>query len=348
MKEKRLDFELLRLIAIFGVVFNHTQLRGWELYTISARGSFNYTMSLLMGIVCKVAVPLFFLVSGGLLLHKEEPIRTVLKKRVLRVLTALLLFSGMTYAIWAFWGMEDTPGLVDLLRQVWSTGISNPYWYLYTYLGLMLMLPLLRPMVRNMSDRAFVYLAGLHVALYGVFYTAGILLEWGPVDSDLLMPMVEPELFYFIMGYYLHHRFSWEGFGRKQLGLAWLCAVLAVVVMLFLADRNTARYGYTYMSYHKSLMVFPVFAVYGTVRQLCAAHPIPAGPGRVIAALGGCVFGCYLLEGILRHGLEGIYLALEPRIHVLPACLVWVTAVVLSGLAITWVLKKLPLLRKIL
>ena len=61
--------------------------------------------------------------------------------------------------------------------------------------------------------------------------------------------------------------------------------------------------------------------------------------GAVIAAL---------LEGIFRRQLDGVYLFLEPKIHVLPACLVWVAAVVVFGMAVTWVLKKIPGLRKLL
>ena len=64
--------------------------------------------------------------------------------------------------------------------------------------------------------------------------------------------------------------------------------------------------------------------------------------------MGSCVFGTYLLEGILRHELSFIYELLEPRIHVLPACMVWVMAVTVAGLGITWVLKRLPVLKKLL
>ena len=63
MKEKRLDFEVLRLIAIFCVVFNHSQERGFELYMVQNVSAVNYFASLLFGIVCKVAVPLFFKMS---------------------------------------------------------------------------------------------------------------------------------------------------------------------------------------------------------------------------------------------------------------------------------------------
>ena len=75
-----------------------------------------------------MAVPLFFLVSGGLLLHREEPIRVLLKKRVLRMLVVLVLFSGILYLFWTSWGYVEQPGVKDFLTRLWSSGVSTPYW----------------------------------------------------------------------------------------------------------------------------------------------------------------------------------------------------------------------------
>lgn len=115
MKEKRLDYEVLRLIAIVGVVFNHTSGRGFDLYMAEGCSGINYVGSLLLGILCKIAVPLFFLVSGGLLLAKEERIRTVLVKRVLRILLALVIFSGVLYLFWIRWDYVTKAGVQDFL-----------------------------------------------------------------------------------------------------------------------------------------------------------------------------------------------------------------------------------------
>ena len=119
MKEKRLDFEVLRLIAIFGVVFNHSQERGFELYMVQNVSPVNYCASLLLGILCKISVPLFFMVSGGLLLHQEEPLSAVLKKRASRILIALILFSGILYLFWIRWGYVD-PSPLDFIKRLWS------------------------------------------------------------------------------------------------------------------------------------------------------------------------------------------------------------------------------------
>lgn len=348
VKEKRLDFEVLRLIAIFGVVFNHTQERGFGLYALEGVSTVNFVGSLLLGILCKIAVPLFFLVSGGLLLHREEPIRTVLTRRVLRILLALVLFSGILYLFWMRWGYVSG-SWTDFIKRLWGSGISIPYWYLYTYLGILLMLPLLRSMVKAMSDMAFVYLLGLHIVLYLIGIAAQFL-NLGLVHRDFLLPVVEPSLFYFIMGYFLAHRFSWELVQKRHLGVLWGAALVSVAVLFELANVLVSRGESAYFGQQNLLgvPVFLVFAVYVTVRRLFAGRTLPGWVSKTVATLGGCVFGTYLLEGILRHELSFIYEWLSPRIHVLPACLCWVTAVVLCGLLITWGLKKLPLLKRIL
>lgn len=41
MKEKRLDYELMRIAAIFLVVFNHTDIRGFFLYQVPGGSAVN-------------------------------------------------------------------------------------------------------------------------------------------------------------------------------------------------------------------------------------------------------------------------------------------------------------------
>jgi surface polysaccharide O-acyltransferase-like enzyme len=340
------DYELLRLIAIVGVVYNHTQYRGFQLYQVENCSKINYNGSILLDILCKIAVPLFFLISGGLLLHRQEDLKTLFRKRVLRIAVVLVLFSALLYVQWCWWGDVEKPSLHNLLYCLWSSGVSVPYWYLYAFLGLMLLLPFLRPMVQNMSDSAFRYLIALHILLYPVLATLGQLTGAGSLNSNLWLPMVEPNLFYFLLGYYLAHRLDWSRVGKRELAILWLLAAASVAIMYGLMRQAWSQGNG--MNLHKSWIFFLVVAVYATVHQLCAWHPMSDRAAKWVTTLGSCTFGAYLLEGMMRHYLDPVYLALEPKIHVLPACLVWVAAVVISGLAITWVLKKLPIFRKLL
>ena len=75
MKEKRLDYELMRILAIFLVVFNHTENRGFFLYQVPGCSGINAILSLLLATVCKIAVPLFLMISGGLLFLRQESLK---------------------------------------------------------------------------------------------------------------------------------------------------------------------------------------------------------------------------------------------------------------------------------
>ena len=78
MNHKRLDYEWMRILGIFLVVFNHTQYRGYFLYQLPESGMVNTVGSLFLAALCKAAVPLFFMVSGGLLLERQETISQLL------------------------------------------------------------------------------------------------------------------------------------------------------------------------------------------------------------------------------------------------------------------------------
>ena len=82
--------DVLRIIAIVFVLFNHTNGYGFFLFsTVENTGA--YIISLILSVVCKCAVPIFFMVSGRLLMEREESLRIILKKEYFGL--QLFLFS---------------------------------------------------------------------------------------------------------------------------------------------------------------------------------------------------------------------------------------------------------------
>jgi hypothetical protein len=101
----------LRFLLIVFVVFIHNNPQfvnfagGTEIYTIPAY--VNLVRTLISGIICSVAVPLFFLIAGFLLYAKETAFLPVLKKRsmtillpyiVWNVLAILFFFTAQSFA----------------------------------------------------------------------------------------------------------------------------------------------------------------------------------------------------------------------------------------------------------
>lgn len=84
--------DILRILAIYLVAFNHTGDRGYMLFANSA-GSALYFPYMAFSVLCKIAVPIFFMISGALLLPKEESFKQLFQKRVLRMAVVLILNS---------------------------------------------------------------------------------------------------------------------------------------------------------------------------------------------------------------------------------------------------------------
>lgn len=343
----RSDYDLMRLIAIVLVVFNHSEFRGFTLYQLP--GSFvNQTLSLILAILCKIAVPLFFMISGGLLLHRQESIGQVLRKRVLRMVVVALLFSALYYGFVALRGEVPEASLSDFLNRLWHSGVNTPYWYLYAYTGLMLMLPLLQPLAQSLPDRGFLYLTGLHCLIYGVLRPIGLISGLGEFHQDFLLPVAERTIYYFLMGYYFAHRMDWNLVTKRTMLWAGFLSVGAVTATFLLVRFLVLPRGADPELYLQAYLCLPVFTVYGCVHKLLECRPVSATGELILGQFGGLVFGTYLLESFGRWLLIPLYDLLEVHIHVLPACLAWVICTVVCCMALTWVLKRIPVLNRLL
>lgn len=93
---RRIHLDLLRLVAIFMVVFNHTGDCGYMLFADKLNTPL-YFPYLISSIFCKIAVPLFFMISGALLLPKQESFKQLFSKRILRMTIVLVLISVPYY-----------------------------------------------------------------------------------------------------------------------------------------------------------------------------------------------------------------------------------------------------------
>lgn len=87
-------YDFLRIFAIFFVIYNHSL--GAHLYLNYTSIGIEEFLHICLSVFDKIAVPLFFMISGALLLGKTESIITVLVKRASRVVLVLIFFTLLT------------------------------------------------------------------------------------------------------------------------------------------------------------------------------------------------------------------------------------------------------------
>lgn len=182
----------------------------------------------------RVAVPLFLMVSGVLLLARREPLGDFLTNRAARILPALVFWSLVYATIQA----GALPDAWDFLQRLVSGPIEYHLWYFYALLGIYAFVPVMRVIQQHASvDEKVTYLViwafvscvwptmatyfGLGYPLIGVFSLQSFM----GLGLYLLLGATLHQLG-------LHRRFPVAGgllFVVSSLAIAWITYTRAVV-----------------------------------------------------------------------------------------------------------------------
>ena len=107
-----LHIELLRIIAAYFVIFNHTSKKGFFLFSVYERGSLPYWVYMFFSVFCKISVPLFFMIAGALLLKKDMDLKEIWSKKIARILAALLFCAVVFVICYGITGvLKKVPGI---------------------------------------------------------------------------------------------------------------------------------------------------------------------------------------------------------------------------------------------
>lgn len=303
---------------------------------------------LLPAIICKIGVPIFFMISGALLLGKNESLKDIFRKRVLRIAIALIAISIIAYTFNVIRsGDIRSFSAVEFINQFRYCGIDSSYWYLYTYIGLLCCLPLMRPMVQHMSLNTFGYFTLANFLLNGIIPFVNTFVNITYAES-LNFPMIINNVWMMTAGYFIEHKFSCYRL-KHQLLISLLVAMIAVFAPYMLTAAQfsliTSQQIYNAISY-MSFMIAP--CVYILVRSCCLKMQINAGRPSEISEVGRCVFGMYLIQYIILRITDPICWDLMNYIGVFFALVIQTLLIAVIGFVITYVLKKIPAVRQIL
>lgn len=342
--DKKIYLEVIRILAVLFVIFNHTD--GFIYYTTPCSAP-TYLYSLILAVLCRMAVPLFFMVSGALLLPGEESVGRLLRRRVARMLLVLNAVSLLYYVFDIARGRIARPGAGDFFSRLLSGGIRDSFWFLYVYIGVLLVLPFFRKLAPYLDRKSVLYLMALKglcslaVPVVEIILERKVYFEFGFVDSYI---------YYLLMGYYIEK----EGLPvlspkrePKPLRLMLNVTVLVALngVFLYYGKKVSGDYQAVLLDVFAFLTAPLTFAA---VKDKMMAVTCGEGMRKIILTLGSCVFGIYLFDNFVRWQLLPLYLFLSEKTAGLIANSVYVLLTFAGGFAYTWILKRIPPVRRYL
>jgi len=338
MKTRKTYLDFLRILAIFMVVYVHTGTEAAQRYLVSS-GDVSYWFSLAMNSLTQTCAPLFFMISGAVLLKKEETLKQVWKHRILRFFIVLMIFGLAEYGYFYYLNPEIGFSLKSFIYLAYSTTIIQQYWFLYAYLGFLMILPFVRMMARNMKEEHFLYLAAMMFVLEGLCPIIEYL--WGNSRIAISIPLLTNVILYPLLGYYLEE--IYDGKWKMQINLLAIAALFTNTVIGHMAvvsrgDAETLS----------GMTMLVAAAVFCNTKSFFERKQPGAKGQKAVCFIGTGSMCVFLLEPPLRDTFKVVYEALEPHITWFPAAVIWVLCACMAGVLIYHVLKLIPGFKQIL
>ena len=154
-KPRELYADLLRIVAAFLVVFQHTATSAW--YTTKVE-TFNWFVLHFYNSLSRAGVGIFFMISGAFLLSskKEYSVKKILTHNASRLFIILFFWVCIYGFINTFFKNFSLENLLQI-PLFFFTKPPTHLWFLYVLLGLYLLVPLVRIFTANASEKIIKY-----------------------------------------------------------------------------------------------------------------------------------------------------------------------------------------------
>ena len=290
-------------------------------------------------------VPVFVMISGGLLLRpREEDAVEFYRRRWAKIGVPLVVWT-MAYLVWERW--RDGLGASDAVAQAASGSPSIHLYFLYVIAGLYLLTPFLRTVVAHTPRTGLWWFAGLTLALGAADQLLGLIDGAGGVTAATRFL---PFLGYYLLGWLLLNsargpRGLRYGIAAFVLGTAATVAGAGAAATVAGEWGAGAEYVYAFLSPPVVLASAGAFVLLRAAgSRLAAAETRARWVGKVVGTLSGLSFGVYLVHVMVLNTLRDIG-GRPDGVMALVAAGGYAIATAVISLLLVAVARKIPLLR---
>ncbi len=292
----------------------------------------------------RFAVPLFLMLSGATLLHRDYPPGEFYKKRLMRVLLPFL-FWILVYWVY-YWLMlppvKQPHGFGNIthwaVNLFLNDGVSKHFWYVYMILFLYLFTPFIGKTVRKMNRKTLSFTLLIWVAICISTYSLNLsFYKWTGDYQYKLLGYIEYSG-YLVSGYYLS---KYDLFRNKQRLIAGIVYLLSIVVCAWVV------YSLSYGQRFQNLRIYSYFSIVSIVQSVAVFLLFKNAEIRnksllfIQKRISNYSYGIYLVHIIVIGVLfrNGIYWSFANPVVSLPVLLILVLTISMS---IIYGLRKIP------
>lgn len=347
--KKEVWIEALRVIGVLSVILIHTCATMTNNYNINELGAHAYFVLDELMLVCRFAVPIFIMISGYLLLNPQKDITAKKMFGYIRRMFLVLLVFAFPFAVIEnvvqtksfLVGGVFTAFIKMLEGKSWSH-----MWYVYTLVGLYIITPILRVFIASSDEKTQrIIIAALFVG-NGIIPTVSALVQ---CDFDNYM-LLNIYVMYYILGGYIHRD---DNFFNGKEKIIYVFGILSLVIsciseiIYFILTQNLPEWN------HKASNMFipPLaLAIFVFAKKHFDELRLNSKLYKVIASISSCSFAMYLIHPVFIN-LFYKFIHITPM-KFYPFIFLGIIAlfVIFSivSYTVSWIMKRIPLLNKII
>ena len=342
IKQKKIDYlDYLRFICCLSVVMIHV-------FTTARTDFINHTnieelISRCIPQILHYAVPIFFMITGVLFLDENRKVilKDYLKKYVLKYMIIILIFGGgYAFIEEVFKHNININGVITAIINMIQGKSWAHMWYMYSLVGVMLFLPIIKTTINSGKDITkytliLLFISSVLYPLFQLFNTS----------IGIQLPMCSIYMFYTIYGYWLN-KYSHEKRNTIIFVIAILLSILCIILFQYLSIwYNIEKFKSIgdYNSIITLLLSTSIFMLFKNIRKISNKNTL-----NIINLVCKESFGIYLIH---MFYINIIYKLFKYNIYgkwmLLNGVIVYVIVFILSYIT-TYLLKKVSLMKKVL
>lgn len=323
-------FSYIRILACFFIILLHTLFASNVYFQETITGGELLATKIAENLLMW-AVPCFLMVTGVLLLDpdRELPLEKVFRRYLRRVALALVVCVLLFQALDVLAGEE--PSFLAGLAGKFFLGQSWPHlWYLYLMIGLYLMMPFYRMVVKGATDRELdilILMLLLFTSVLPMASVAGLQLAFY-IPTSLVYPI------YVFAGYRLFQRPLSRALAAGTAGCSTIL-LIAVTCLAYRTDLLQPAWLDTLCGYASPLVVaqsLGLFSLLSGIRR-------PAS--KSVRTVDKCTFGIYLIHMIGIRALMKWW-GFDPYTYGPLMFALLPVGLFLLSLGLTWALRRVP------
>ena len=329
--------QFLRVISMFAVIATHVCTTAWTDFpgfTISGGALYRTIIS-----VCHFAVPVFFMITGALMLNpnKQISLEKLFKKYILKYSLVILVFC------WFFALLEEYFYVKELTFNIFITSFFSMLqgkswahmWYMYTLLGTMFAVPMLR-FITKYAEKNINY-----ICITGIIFLSfcPLIETYTGFKFGIVFPISVIYPFYMLIGFWIDN-------GKYEMNnkICIFLIVTCVVVLTGLSILNQyINFSISYAAYNSPIIVVFSVALFSIFKNSKFQE------SKITNFLDKISFGVYIVHMFWINILYK-FIKLNPFNLINPLIGLIVLFIFISCLSIasSWFLKKIPGIKKLI